>query len=295
MVVVIDLVRRKVIMKTILLPLNGTAPNETLIRAAVKLSSQNGAYIQAAWCQQNLPIIAGEGITLPAEYLSQFEHDEQQLEKSSRQAFDNLMREFNISKRDLHEWDGNSMGAGWVSLKGSGAIALAEFARTFDLVLQHRPVPEGTVEWRTTCETVLFESGRPLILISNNLPDKIGDNIVIAWNGSSETARTMAMGQYYLQNAKQVHVIEVEGGMVSGPNAESVAVSLRAHGVNASSVSRQCESGSVSEVIMSYARDVNADLIVKGAYTHSRLRALIFGGVTSDIFSHSEIPVLFCH
>ena len=57
-------------MKTILLPLNGSIPTESLIRAAVKLASQNGGYIQAAWCQQNLPIIAGEGITLPAEYLS---------------------------------------------------------------------------------------------------------------------------------------------------------------------------------------------------------------------------------
>ncbi len=282
-------------MKTILLPLNGSIPTESLIRAAVKLASQNGGYIQAAWCQQNLPIIAGEGITLPAEYLTQFENEEHQLEAKAKAAFDELVAKSDILVAELDQWDGASIAAGWVSLKGSGAIALAEFSRTFDLVLMHRPVPEGTTEWRTTCETVLFESGRPLVLVSNNLPTRIGENIVVAWNGSSETARTMAMGQRFLQNAKHVHVIEVEGGMVSGPNAESVACSLRAHGINAEGISRQCESGRVSEVIMSYARDVNADLIVKGAYTHSRLRALIFGGVTSDIFSHSEIPVLFCH
>jgi nucleotide-binding universal stress UspA family protein len=282
-------------MKTILLPLNGSIPSDALIDAAANLAQQTTGFIQAVWCQQTLPIIAGEGITLPAEYLSQFEHEERELSATAKVKFLQRVEQLNISLGELETWDRQAPAAAWMELPGTGAVALAEFARIFDVSIMHRSVPEKSTEWRTTCETVLFEGGRPVLLVSDNLPKTFGRKIVVAWNGSSETARTLAMATEIIQNAEHVYVIEVEGGMVSGPSAGQVACSLRANGVNASHQSRKAESGPISEVVLSYAREVDADLIMKGAYTHSRLRALIFGGVTSDIFSNSDLPVLFCH
>jgi len=270
-------------------------PSASLMRAAAVLARQINGFVQAAWCQQTLPIIAGEGITLPAEYLSQFEQEEKEISTSAKSEFMRQMEEQNIRLGRLDDWDRNEPAAGWTELQGSGAIALAEFARIFDIAVMHRQVPEKTTEWRTTCETVLFEGGRPLLLVSDSVPETFGRNIVIAWNGSSETARTIAMANEILSAADSVHVIEVEGGKVPGPGADQVACSLRAAGIDATHQFLKAESGPVSEAIMGYARNVGADLIMKGAYTHSRLRALIFGGVTSDIFSHSELPVLFCH
>ncbi|KAA3632913.1 MAG: universal stress protein [Proteobacteria bacterium] len=282
-------------MKTILIPLNGTSPSEALIDAAVKLARQTGGFVQAVWCQQTLPIIAGEGITLPAEYLSQFEQEERQLAAHSKEAFMERIGNLQVPLAEIEDWDRSGPAASWMELQGTGAVALAELARIFDISVMHRPVPEQTTEWRTTCETVLFEGGRPLLLVSDALPNQFGRNIVIAWNGSSETARAIAMASSLLRTAEQVHVIEVEGGMVSGPTATQVACALKAGGVNAFAESLKSGDSSVADAIMGYAANVEADLIVKGAYTHSRLRALIFGGATSDIFSKSTLPVLFCH
>lgn len=282
-------------MKTILVPLNGTSPSDPLIDAAVILARQNNGFVQAVWCQQSLPIIAGEGITLPAEYLSQFEQEERQLAEYSKEVFLKRIETLGLPLGDLESWDRTAPAAAWMELQGTGAVALAELARIFDVSVMHRPIPEQTTEWRTTCETVLFEGGRPLLLVSDSLPERFGRRIVVAWNGSSETARAIAMSSSLLRSAEEVHVIEVEGGMVSGPKASQVACALKAGGVKAVSQSLQPGEGSVADAIMSYAGNVNADMIIKGAYTHSRLRALIFGGVTSDVFSKSALPVLFCH
>lgn len=282
-------------MKTILIPLNGISPSEPLIDAAVRLARQTGGFVQAVWCQQTLPIIAGEGITLPAEYLSQFEQEERELAEYSRAVFIKRIEQLGVPLGELDAWDRSEPRAAWMELQGTGAVALAELARIFDISVMHRPVPEKSTEWRTTCETVLFEGGRPLLLVSDQMPEEFGRVMVIAWNGSSETARAIGMSGSLLRAAREVHVIEVEGGMVSGPSAAQVACALKAGGVNASAESLGPPEGSVADAIMGYAANVNADLIVKGAYTHSRLRALIFGGATSDIFSRSTLPVLFCH
>jgi nucleotide-binding universal stress UspA family protein len=282
-------------MKTILLPLNGIVPAESLIDAAVLVARQYNCFIQAAWCQQTLPIIAGEGITLPAEYLSQFEQEERELSLHAKDQFFSELEKRGIPTGNLEQWDATSPAANWMELQSSGAVALAELARVFDLSIMHRTVPETSTDWRTTCETVLFEGGRPLLLTSDHLPSRFGSTVVVAWNGSSETARTMAMSSDILRMAKSVHVIEVAGAKVSGPDASQAACALRAAGYAASHESLEADGGSAADVIMSYAENVDADLILKGAYTHSRLRALIFGGVTSDIFSRSQLPALFCH
>lgn len=282
-------------MKTILIPLNGTSPSESLIDASVQLARQVNGFVQAVWCQQTLPIIAGEGITLPAEYLSQFEQEERELAEFSKSVFMKRIESLKVPLGEMDAWDRASPAASWMELQGTGAVALAELARIFDISVMHRPVPEKTTEWRTTCETVLFEGGRPLLLVSDSLPDAFGRVIVIAWNGSSETARTIGMSGSLLRAAQEVHVIEVDGGMVSGPSASQVACALKAGGVNTRTETLKSGEGSVADAMMSYAANVNADLLVKGAYTHSRLRALIFGGATSDIFSKSTLPVLFCH
>ena len=282
-------------MKTILLPFNGTTPSDTVIEAAVILARQYNGFVQAAWCRQTPPIIAGEGITLPAEYLSQFEHEERELLARAKSAFLDKLVSLNVPLGEMDSWSGVEPAASWIELEGGGAMALAEFARVFDVSVMYRPVPEKTTEWRTTCETILFEGGRPLLLVADEVPAAFGRNVVVAWNGSTETTRAIAMSMTLLCAAERVHVVEVEGGTVPGPSAKQVARSLRANGVDSCNASLRAGTGSVADAVFDYAEGIDADLIIKGAYTHSRLRALIFGGVTSDIFAKSTRPVLFCH
>ena len=116
---------------------------------------------------------------------------------------------------------------------------------------------------------------------------------MIAWNGSTETARTIAMAMPLLEQAEQVLVLSVEEGMVPGPSGAEVAQGLVRNRIPARSRARRRRQGrSVGAAILGEAAEAGADLLLKGAYTHSRLRQMIFGGATSHILGAAELPVI---
>jgi nucleotide-binding universal stress UspA family protein len=144
-------------------------------------------------------------------------------------------------------------------------------------------------------EAALFESGRPVLLVPPSSPGPIGETIVIAWNGSTETARTVALGMPFLLKAQRVILLTIEGWGVNGPKSEDLASRLQRNGAPVELVTRSMKARSAGEAILEYAAAFHADLLVKGAYTQSRLRQMIFGGATSHILAHSKLPVLMAH
>ncbi len=118
---------------------------------------------------------------------------------------------------------------------------------------------------------------------------------MVAWNGSTESARSVAFAMPFLANAREVHVLSVEGGSVSGPDARALEQHLVRHGIAATSSEVSPGDRSIGQAILEEADARGADLLVKGAYTHSRLRQMFFGGATSHILAEAEIPVLMAH
>ncbi len=170
-------------------------------------------------------------------------------------------------------------------------------ARVFDLTVVGRPMPGSMTPAMNTLETVLFESGRPILIAPPSPPSYIGKNIVIGWNGGTETARAIALAKFLLREAEQVTVLAVEGGMVPGPSAEDVITNLRRDAVVADLkvVPGRRSAAEAGKVILQEAADLNADLVIKGGYTQSRLRQMIFGGATAAILANAEVPVLMAH
>jgi nucleotide-binding universal stress UspA family protein len=144
-------------------------------------------------------------------------------------------------------------------------------------------------------ETALFESGRPILIAPPSPPANLGQNVVIAWNGSTETARTIAMAMPFLARAEQVLVLSVDEGMVPGPSAAEVAQNLVRNRIQARSRHAQAAGRGAGAAILEEAAAAGADLLLKGAYTHSRLRQMIFGGATSHILGAAEIPVIMAN
>ena len=144
-------------------------------------------------------------------------------------------------------------------------------------------------------EAVLFGSGRPVLAIPPSVPDTIGEVIIVPWNGSSESARAVHFASTLLRSAKQVLVLNVEGGHYGGPSAGELAEALKLEGVAAEMVDAKVGQDSVGEAILREADRLGADLMLKGAYTRSRLRQMFFGGITSHLMAYSKIPVLFAH
>ncbi len=170
-------------------------------------------------------------------------------------------------------------------------------ARVFDLTVVGRPMPGSMTPAMNTLETVLFESGRPILVAPPTPPTTIGRNIVIGWNGGTETARAIALGKFLLREAEKVTVLAVEGGMVPGPSAEDVITNLRRDAVEAELkvIPGRRSAAEAGKIILEQAYELGADLVIKGGYTQSRLRQMIFGGATAAILANAEVPVLMAH
>lgn len=180
--------------------------------------------------------------------------------------------------------------------RGGSAIedsALGSLGRVYDATVISRPGNRGAR--MTAVEAALFDSGRPVLMAPPVPPKVLGQNVVIHWNASTETARVMFMALPILRKAKRVSFIAVEGHIVPGPSVKDAVAYLEAHGIAASEKTVVPRSGRQGEAILAEAKAQGADLLIKGAYTQSRLRQMIFGGATSHILGAAELPVFFAH
>src|SRR5262249_31044727 len=145
----------------------------------------------------------------------------------------------------------------------------------------------------TTLEAALFESGRPVLIAPPSPRPQIGSNVLIAWNGSTEQARTTAFALPILKQAGRVVVLTVEGGAaVPGPTGEQLCRYLQLNGVPAKPLTVGLHGRLTGEAVLEHANALGCDLLIKGAYTQSRLRQFIFGGTTRYILNNAMLPVL---
>jgi nucleotide-binding universal stress UspA family protein len=208
-----------------------------------------------------------------------------------KSAFFARMREAGIEQS---EGGGKVPSCGWVGRAGDLPGALGEVGRTFDLLVLPQPgalprMPESIFE------SALFDSGRPILLVPPGRTGHVGRKIVIAWNSSTESARGVALAMPFLKRADAIECLSIEGATVPGPTVEDLAESLRLHGLPVTARHMPAGSRHASVALVEEARAFGADMIVKGAYTQSRLRQLIFGGVTRYLITSSPVPVMFSH
>ena len=188
----------------------------------------------------------------------------------------------------------------WRTAPGPVGPAIAAAARHADLTVigqddpDHRVPPAG----RHMIEDVLLAAGRPLLLLpyAGRFP-VIGRNVLIAWTPTREAARAVGDALGLIEPAAQVTVLTVAraGGEDAVPGAE-IAAHLARHGL-AVTAARSVGDGQVHEadMLLSYAADIGADLLVMGGYGHSRVRELTLGGVTRSVLRHMTLPVLMSH
>ncbi len=179
----------------------------------------------------------------------------------------------------------------WTELRATD-LDLGAYARLFDFVVLSRPAQASDSPSMGLIEAALFDSGRYLLIAPPTPPPSFADRIVIAWNGGAETARSIACARPFLRQAKEITILQAEGGMTPGPDAEAVAEYLAATGVKADVLRREVSQRNAGAAILEEAERLGCDLLIKGGYTRSRLRQTIFGGMTIHILQYAEMPVL---
>jgi nucleotide-binding universal stress UspA family protein len=188
----------------------------------------------------------------------------------------------------------------WRVVSGKVSESLVRQARQADLVIlgqvnpDHPPPPEG----RQLIEDVLMTSGRPILVIPYiGHFQTVGTRILVGWNNSREAARAVNDAIPLLARAASVTILEASPRKPATDDVTSAGLTrhLSRHGIRAE-ISRTVMAGtSAPDLLLNYAADLSADLLVIGGYGHSRLRELVLGGVTRELLRHMTLPVLMSH
>ncbi len=278
-------------MKTVLLP---TAPHDLMqstLETALLFARRFDAYIEGFALRPPLAEIVSVDMVMGLTWATD-ERGDAEGEAQARKIFEDFMEGAGIAR------DAGSLGKlcwRWNADAPAGDDFVGSHARIFDVTVLGKPAQRAAGPRMTTLEAVLFEGGRPVLIAPPEAPRSIGETILIAWNGSTETAHVVAMAMPLLCRAKRIVVLTAEGAMVPGPTGEQLAKALRRHGLEVESVAITAGKGHPGQAILDHAESIGCDLLIKGAYTQSRIRQMIFGGATSHILAHARIPVFMAH
>ncbi|HEV8678582.1 MAG TPA: universal stress protein [Stellaceae bacterium] len=192
----------------------------------------------------------------------------------------------------------------WIYREGEGdpSDSVIALAAVYDLVVLGQPdpaaEPAGAMALRP--EAVVLGAGRPVLMVpyAGSFAE-IGRRVLVAWNGTREAARALHDAMFALERADVVIVIEVappgEPGGSGRLAAADVAAALARRGIAARAEIETAGDIGIDDLLLSRAADLAADLLVMGAYGHSRLREFVLGGVSRGIFRHMTLPVLLAH
>ncbi len=179
------------------------------------------------------------------------------------------------------------------------AEVIALHARYADLVILGQPEPEGRREVNAQIpEDAMLGAGRPALVVPYiGAGERLGTRIMVAWDGGREAARAVGDALPLLERARSVVVLVINPRRaVHGerPGAD-IALHLARHGVIVEAQHLEAEGLAVGDALLSRLADQDIDLLVMGAYGHSRLRELVLGGVTRQIFQQMTVPVFMSH
>src|SRR5258708_29692979 len=171
----------------------------------------------------------------------------------------------------------NGPSASWREEDGRQNAVVGMIGRAYDLIVVDQPAKLSSIA-EATLEDALFESGRPVLMVPKRSLPTLGEIVAIAWNGSTETAVTVAMGMPFLKLARKVVIVAVGPQHMPepGPAGEELARALERHGIDVSMRTTFGRQKAQGESFLKEAMAAGADLLLKGAYTQSRIRQMIF-------------------
>ncbi len=274
--------------QTILAFLSEEKSAERVLAAAISLANKSDAHLIGLHVAPVYHVYATVAVDFSAEILDAQSNALEIEAHGLKKIFEKMTGE-NTVKRE------------WRSIQVNSALvseAVVNHARSADVVVaaQHDP-DKDDIDVTRVLEQLLIDSGRPVLMVpyAGDHVD-FGKNITLAWNASRESARACAAALPLLKMAEKVTVLWVNpqsenGDTMDVPGSE-IAKYLSRHGISAEIDNSRTRLPEVGDEILSRVSDNGSDLLVMGAYGHSRLRELVFGGASRHILKNMTVPVL---
>ncbi len=285
--------------KTILVPVTGTDVGLPGIDAAFQLAAYLGAHVEGLHARRNARdalAYIGEGMTgaMIEELITTAEQESTTNAQRARQNFATACEKAGFEQTERLGGP-DQLTAHLLMETGAEDDLVALRGRVADLIVVARASRDDDPILRTTLESAMFESGRPLFIVPPEGMTRPLTSAVIAWNGSAEAARVVAHTLPLLAKAEQVAVILVEEGLRPGPSADDLIAYLARHDIIATTHTANSDHSTIGDALLDDAREIGAGFMVMGAYTHSRLRRMIMGSATEFMLGAADLPVLMTH
>ena len=282
--------------RKLLLPLTGTAAGEAALSTALTIARGWNAHVLALHVRvdsRDVAPLAGEGLSgaMIEEMMSATEKESSERAHAVRSMFDRFVMQHEVILAEARPGAEHAT-ASFAAVTGREEDLVAQQARLADLTVVPHPDAGEDVSSSDALHAVLFDSGRPVLGSPRIAPKTIGTRVCLGWNGTAESASAVLAALPWLQRAEAVRILSAGGYQRRGPAAPELAAYLALHGVSADIVMFQPINGVVGAGMLAAARDFGCDLLAMGAYSHSRLRQLILGGVTRHVLENSALPVM---
>jgi len=287
-------------MKSILAPMTGTAIDRPALDLALAIARPTGAHIEGFYARHDpREALAYVGMGMGGDMLA-IGPIMEQLEREGREGSAR-------SRRTLEDWrtvaglaeagqpgPTGQVTVGWREATGTPDQLVTQAAARADLVVCTALQPEPGVE-QDLLEAALFGAARPVVTAPAALPSQPFHCAVIAWNGSHEANRAIAAALALLPRFAQVHLF-CQAESHRAPADPTGAIELLAwHGIAARMLTHAASSETLGADLLNAAASVDASMLVMGAYTHGRMRQMMFGGVTHHVLHHAKLPTFLVH
>ena len=283
-------------MRTILAHLEISPGLKSILECGLLVAKRFDGYLEGFHMRPGQPDVIAAGadgfVAAAPDLVAGFEREARDRAQMASEKFEAFMEAHSLKRGSEVE---SGLCADWRIELGGGQAAIGSRGRLFDLIVVGRPLKDHVTPSVAALEAALFDAGRPVMVSPPQPVEKMGEHVVIAWNGSTETARSISFAMPFIQSARQLTVVSVDKGLVPGPTAGELTNILKRRGLNVSLRDVAPEGRSVGEAILDETKSAGGDLLIKGAYTQSRLRQMIFGGATSHILAEADLPVIMAN
>jgi nucleotide-binding universal stress UspA family protein len=192
--------------------------------------------------------------------------------------------------------EGIGFSTSFVIANGRVDDMVAEYGRVADLVVLSLPTAQEETLRATLVHAAIMETGKPVLLTPNKPVEDPFRRIAVAWNGSASAAQTLGHAMSLLGRAEEVTVLDAANPIFAGPPASQAAEYIGWHGVAARVVTVAAGTGRPAGLaLLEAAGAAGAGMLVMGAYSQSRVRRMIAGGVTRAVMERTGLPVFMAH
>ena len=269
--------------KDILLPMNNASANSHSFDVAAALAEQFDAHVTGLHVNEQ-PGYEVYGEMVNAGLISALEQQQQLNTEKARKVFGKYL----VDRQDKSTF---------ISLQGAAVPRIVRYASFQDLVVvdQHDPASPFDIGSNIP-EQITLESGRPTLVVPYiGCRETIGKNILIAWNSKREAVRAVHDAMPFLVKADTVKLLSINQGKQDELGCIEIGEHLARHDVNIEVQQAEVKEMEIADYLLSRAADFESDLLVMGAYGHSRFREYTLGGVTRTILKTMTVPVLISH